>query len=116
MKKFTALLVVAAASMYFTGCGENGTNVTNGFADQKGSSSSTEKKGNADEEETGDYDETVEFLDELPNCTARKDGKVYFVEEDEVAYTCKYDEDTEEGEWVKKETQQARGRRDRRFR
>ena len=103
MKKFTALLVVAAASMYFTGCGENGTNVTNGFADQKGSSSSTEKKGNADEEETGDYDETVEFLDELPNCTARKDGKVYFVEEDEVAYTCKYDEDLKEGEWVKKE-------------
>ncbi len=103
MKKFTALLVVAAASMYFTGCGENGTNVTNGFADQKGSSSSTEKKGNADEEENGDYDETVEFLDDLPNCTARKDGKVYFVEEDEVAYTCKYDEDLKEGEWVKKE-------------
>ncbi len=103
MKKFTALLVVAAASMYFTGCGENGTNVTNGFADQKGSSSSTEKKGNADEEETGDYDETVEFFDELPKCTAKKDGKVYFVEEDEVAYTCKYDEDAEGGEWVKKE-------------
>lgn len=103
MKKFTALLVVAAASMYFTGCGENGTNVTNGFADQKGSSSSTEKKGNADEEETGDYDKTVETADDLGKCTAKKDGKVYFVEEDEVAYTCKYDEDTEEGEWVKKE-------------
>ena len=80
MKKFTALLVVAAASMYFTGCGENGTNVTNGFADQKGSSSSTEKKGNADEEETGDYDKTVETADDLGKCTAKKDGKVYFVQ------------------------------------
>ena len=106
MKKLTTLLVAAAAAMYFTGCGDAGTNASNGVLGNNTSSSSTgdktgDKTGDSDTEKKGDYDESVEFADELPKCTAKKDGKVYYVEEEKTAYTCNYDEDLKAGEWVK---------------
>jgi len=104
MKKLTTLLVATAAAMYFTGCGDAGVNANNGIMGNNTSSSSTgDKTGDSDTEKKGDYDESVEFTDELPKCTAKKDGKVYYVEDEDITYTCKYDEDLKEGEWVKKE-------------
>ena len=102
MKKLAALLVATAATMYFTGCGDAGTNASNGIMGNNTSSSSTgDKTGDSDTEKKGDYDESVEFTDELPKCTAKKDGKVYYVEEEDITYTCNYDEDLKTGEWVK---------------
>ena len=92
--------------MYFTGCGDAGVNANNGIMGKNTSSSSTDDKtgdktGDSDTEKKGDYDESVEFTDELPKCTAKKDGKVYYVEEEDITYTCNYDEDLKTGEWVK---------------
>ncbi len=102
MKKLTALLVATAATMYFTGCGDAGVNANNGIMGKNTSSSSTgDKTGDSDTKEKGDYDESVEFTDELPKCTAKKDEKVYYVEEEDITYTCNYDEDLKMGEWVK---------------
>lgn len=106
MKKLTALLVATAATMYFTGCGDAGVNANNGIMGKNTSSSSTgdktgDKTGDSDTEKKGDYDESVEFTDELPKCTAKKDEKVYYVEEEDITYTCNYDEDLKMGEWVK---------------
>ena len=106
MKKFATLLVATAVSMYFIGCGDAGTNANNGIMGKNTSSSSTsnktgDKTGDSDTEKKGDYDESVEFTDELPKCTAKKDEKVYYVEEEDITYTCNYDEDLKMGEWVK---------------
>ncbi|MBR6378599.1 MAG: hypothetical protein IKS02_01355 [Fibrobacter sp.] len=102
MKKLTTLLVATAAAMYFTGCGDAGVNANNGIMGNNTSSSSTgDKTGDSDTEKKGDYDESVEFTDELPKCTAKKDGKVYYVEDEDITYTCNYDEDLKTGEWVK---------------
>ena len=102
MKKLTTLLVAAAASMYFIGCGDAGTNVNNGIMGKNTSSSSTNNKtGDSDTEKKEDYDESVEFAEDLPKCTAKKDEKVYYVEEEDITYTCNYDENLKMGEWVK---------------
>ena len=106
MKKLTALLVATAATMYFTGCGDAGVNANNGIMGKNTSSSSTDDKtgdktGDSDTEKDEDYDGTVEFADDLPKCNAKKNEKVYYVEEEDVTYTCNYDEDLEEGEWTK---------------
>ena len=71
--------------------------------DQK-SSSSVKKAdvSSSSEESVNEYDGEVEEFDDLPKCTAKKDGKVYYVEDEDVTYTCKYDEDEEAGEWVSK--------------
>ena len=71
--------------------------------DQK--SSSSVKKADVSSssgESANEYDGEVEEFDDLPKCTAKKDGKVYYVEDEDVTYTCKYDEDEEAGEWVSK--------------
>ena len=102
MKKLTTLLVATAATMYFIGCGDAGTNANNGIMGNNTSSSSIgNKTGDSDTEKKGDYDESVEFAEDLPKCTAKKDEKVYYVEDEDITYTCSYDEDLGKGEWVK---------------
>ena len=86
MKKFTTLLVATAAAMYFTGCGDAGVNANNGIMGKNTSSSSTDDKtgdktGDGDTEKDEDYDGTVEFAEDLPKCNAKKNEKVYYVEE-----------------------------------
>ena len=102
MKKLTTLLVATAAAMYFTGCGDAGTNANNGIMGNNTSSSSTgDKTGDSDTDKKEDYDGTAESTDDLPKCNAKRNEKVYYVEDEDITYTCNYDEDLEEGEWVK---------------
>ena len=70
--------------------------------DDKESSSSARKPdvSSSSLESNGDYDGEVESFDDLPRCTGKKDGKVYYVEEEDITYTCRYDEDEEAGEWI----------------
>ena len=71
--------------------------------DQESSSSVNETDYSSSSSESGDeYDGEVEEFGGLPNCTGKKDGKVYYVEDEDIAYTCKYDEDEDAGEWVRK--------------
>ncbi len=76
----------------------------NGDDEDQKSSSSVKKAdvSSSSGESANEYDGEVEEFDDLPKCTAKKDGKVYYVEDEDVAYTCKYDEDEEAGEWVSK--------------
>ena len=102
MKKLTTLLIAAAAAMYFTGCGDTGTDSNNGIQGNNTSSSSTgDKTGDSDTDKKEDYDGTAESTDDLPKCNAKRNEKVYYVEDEDITYTCNYDEDLEEGEWVK---------------
>ena len=70
--------------------------------DDKESSSSARKPdvSSSSLESNGDYDGEVESFDDLPKCSEKKDGKVYYVEDEDIAYTCRYDEDEEAGEWI----------------
>ena len=72
--------------------------------DDQESSSSVKKAdvSSSSEESDDEYDGEVEEFGELPKCTAKKDGKVYYVEDEDITYTCRYDEDEETGEWVSK--------------
>lgn len=76
----------------------------NGDDEDQKSSSSVKKAdiSSSSEESANEYDGEVEEFDDLPKCTAKKEGKVYYVEDEDVTYTCKYDEDEEAGEWVSK--------------
>ena len=65
-------------------------------------SESLEKSSNSSSKQEKDYDGEVEYADDLPKCTERKDGMVYYVEDEDISYTCTYDDDLEKGEWVKK--------------
>ena len=60
------------------------------------------KSSNSSSESDDEYDGKVEEFGDLPKCTAKKDEKVYYVEDEDVSYTCKYDEDEETGKWVRK--------------
>ena len=77
----------------FVACDGSGTNADGGLSINSSNSSSK-----ADNE----YDSIVEEVDNLPKCSERKDGEVYYVKEVGVAYTCRYDEDEETGKWVSK--------------
>jgi uncharacterized protein (TIGR02145 family) len=59
-----------------------------------------ENSSNSSSESFNEYDGEVELFDDLPRCTGKKDGEVYYVKEAGVAYTCRYDEDEEAGEWI----------------
>ena len=59
-----------------------------------------EISSNSSSESFDDYDGEVEFFDDLPKCSEKKDGKVYYVEDEDITYTCRYDEDEEAGEWI----------------
>ena len=61
-----------------------------------------ENSSNSSSESFDEYDGEVEFFNDLPRCAGKKDGKVYYVEDEDIAYTCRYDEDEETGEWVRK--------------
>ncbi len=92
MKKlFTGLSFIAIA--VFVACDGSGTNANN---------EPLENSSNSSSESFDEYDGEVEFFDDLPRCTGKKDGKVYYVEDEDIAYTCRYDEDEEAGEWVRK--------------
>ncbi len=90
MKKlFTGFSFIAIA--VFVACDGSGTNANSELLGNSSNSSS---------ESFDEYDGEVEFFDDLPRCTGKKDGKVYYVEDEDIAYTCGYDEDEEAGEWV----------------
>jgi uncharacterized protein (TIGR02145 family) len=61
-----------------------------------------EISSNSSSESFNEYDSIVEEVGNLPKCVEGKDGEVYYVKEAGVAYTCRYDEDEETGEWVRK--------------
>ena len=61
-----------------------------------------EISSNSSSESFDEYDGEVESFDDLPKCSEKKDGKVYYVEDEDITYTCRYDEDEETGEWVRK--------------
>lgn len=90
-KLYLCLSFVAMA--VFVACDGSGTNADGGLSINSSNSSSK-----ADNE----YDSIVEEVDNLPKCSERKDGEVYYVKEVGVAYTCRYDEGEETGEWVSK--------------
>jgi hypothetical protein len=83
---FVAMVVLMA-------CDGSGTNADGGLSINSSNSSS---------ESDNEYDGEVEYADDLPKCTERKDGKVYYIEDEDITYTCKYDEDEKAGEWVSK--------------
>ena len=60
------------------------------------------KSSNSSSESVDEYDGEVEYVEDLPKCTAKKDEKVYYVEDEDITYTCIYDEDVKKGEWVRK--------------
>ena len=92
MKKlFTGLSFIAIA--VFVACDGSGTNANSELLGNSSNSSS---------ESFDEYDGEVEFFNDLPRCAGKKDGKVYYVEDEDIAYTCRYDEDEETGEWVRK--------------
>ena len=66
-----------------------------------------EISSNSSSESVDEYDSVVEEVGNLPKCTEGKDGEVYYVKEASVAYTCRYDEDEETGEWVRKKRKPA---------
>ena len=76
---------------------------------------SKKKKARDDDKKTSsssgelvdEYDGAVEEFGDLPKCSERRDGKVYYVEDEDVTYTCRYDEDEEAGEWVRKKKEPA---------
>lgn len=91
MKKlYLGLSLIAMAVLSACG-GNSGTN--SDFLEKSSNSSSKQEK---------EYDGEVEYANDLPKCTERKDGKVYYVEDEDITYTCTYDDDLEKGEWVKK--------------
>lgn len=59
-----------------------------------------ENSSNSSSESFNEYDSIVEEVGNLPKCVEGKDGEVYYVKEVGVAYTCRYDEDEETGEWI----------------
>jgi uncharacterized protein (TIGR02145 family) len=61
-------------------------------------------------ESDDEYDGEVEYVEDLPNCTAKKDEKVYYVEAEDFTYTCRYDEGEDAGEWVRKKKKVVDGR------
>ena len=81
------------AMAVFVACDGSGINADGGLSINSSNSSSK-----ADNE----YDSIVEEVDNLPKCSEMKDGEVYYVKEVGVAYTCRYDEGEETGEWVSK--------------
>ena len=92
MKKlFTGLSSIAIA--VFVACDGSGTNANSELLGNSSNSSS---------ESFDEYDGEVEYVKDLPKCTAKKDEKVYYVEDEDIAYTCRYDGDEETGEWVRK--------------
>ena len=92
MKKlFTGLSSIAIA--VFVACDGSGTNANSELLGNSSNSSS---------ESFDEYDGEVEYVEDLPKCTAKKDEKVYYVEDEDITYTCRYDEDEEAGEWVRK--------------
>lgn len=92
MRKLYLCLSFAAMAV-FVACDGSGTNADGGLSINSSNSSSK-----ADNE----YDSIVEEVDNLPKCSERMDGEVYYVKEVGVAYTCRYDEGEETGEWVSK--------------
>ena len=92
MRKLYLSLSFAAMAV-FVACDGSGTNADSGLSIN--SSNSSSEAGNK-------YDGEVEELGELPKCTEKKDGNVYYVEEEDITYTCRYDEEEETGEWVRK--------------
>ena len=88
-----------AAMALFVACGDSsGTNANN----ENTSNDLSGKSSNSASELDDEYDGDVEEFGDLPKCNERKDGMVYYVEDEDVTYTCRYDEDEETGEWVKK--------------
>ena len=87
---FLELSFAALCAALLSACGsESGTN-----------SEPLEISSNSSSESFDEYDGEVEFFDDLPRCTGKKDGKVYYVEDEDITYTCRYDEDEEAGEWI----------------
>ena len=80
-----------ATMVLFVACDSSGTNAN---MDLLGVSS------NSSSESDGEYDGEVEKFGELPRCSEKKKGKVYYVKDEKVSYTCRYEEN--EGEWVRK--------------
>ena len=91
MKKlFLELSFAALCAALLSACGsESGTN-----------GEPLENSSNSSSESFNEYDSIVEEVGNLPKCTEGKDGEVYYVKEAGVAYTCRYDEDEEAGEWI----------------
>ena len=78
--------------------------------DGSGTNANTELLGNSSNsssESVDEYDGTVEEFGDLPKCSEKKDGKVYYVKDEGVSYTCQYDVDQEEGKWTKKKKKSA---------
>jgi uncharacterized protein (TIGR02145 family) len=69
---------------------------------RKKSSSSKDKVKSSSSESVDEYDGEVEEFGDLSKCSEKMDGKVYYVEDEDITYTCSYDEDEEAGEWVSK--------------
>ena len=86
------------AMAVFVACDGSGTNANSELLGNSSNSSS---------ESFDEYDGEVEYADDLPKCTAKKDEKVYYVEDEDIAYTCRYDGDEETGEWVRKKKKSA---------
>ena len=62
---------------------------------------------NSSSESDEEFDSEVEEFGDLPECSEKKDGKVYYVGDEDITYTCRYDEDEEAGKWVGKKKKPA---------
>ncbi|MBR3851204.1 MAG: fibrobacter succinogenes major paralogous domain-containing protein [Fibrobacter sp.] len=82
------------AMAFLVACGDgSGTNADSNLLGNSSNSTS---------ESDDEYDSIVAEVENLPKCTEGKDGEVYYVKKDGVAYTCRYDGEEESGEWVRK--------------
>ncbi|MBR6379861.1 MAG: fibrobacter succinogenes major paralogous domain-containing protein [Fibrobacter sp.] len=93
MRKLSLGLSVATMVMFADCSSGSGTNANSESPINSSNSSSKLDDG---------YDGEVEEFGDLPECSEKKDGKVYYVKDDGVAYTCRYNEGGKTGEWVEK--------------
>lgn len=78
MKRIITRLAIATGTLFFVSCGDEGVDAE-GSKDVLSSSSSAIFDDNA---------ETVASYEDLPNCTSKREGQVWYVEVDDVDYKC----------------------------
>ena len=102
MKKYPLLLAITTWALIIAGCGNGDGMGANNIigADITSSSSVSAKTTQWNSDYDSDYDNDVETIEDLPKCTSRKDGMIYYVEEDDLLVKC----DSEKGKWVAAKT------------
>ena len=98
MNKKALPIAISTWAMIIAGCNGAGTG-SNALVDaDTDTKSSASAKATQDDDDYDDdeYDGDAETFDDLPKCTSRKDGDIYYIEEDDAFVEC----NAEEEKWV----------------